>query len=243
MRAHEQLAEQERPERDALADRADDDVAGGLHEDDLEQHQRVGAGVVGRAAQEEALAAEEPPLAAADQELVERRRAAEVAAGAALIGDAAQLEREADGVVGEEGEDVGGEVQHHQMRGVLLAHQAAGEQREAGLHEEHEVAGVQRPASVGGDADVADGVGQLDRQRLLRRLRLVLVEGLLLLGVVGRPSCRSARRRRRHCRPRRRRWSGRRWRCRPDRASALRPRKLLGAVPPARRPRAAGSLR
>src|SRR5262249_42483414 len=34
--AHEELAEQEAAERDALADGADDDVAGGLHEDDLE---------------------------------------------------------------------------------------------------------------------------------------------------------------------------------------------------------------
>src|SRR5207342_563666 len=70
-RAHEELAEQEGPEGDALTDGADDDVAGGLHEDDLEQHEYVDAGVVPGAAQEESLAAEEPPRPVSDQEVVE----------------------------------------------------------------------------------------------------------------------------------------------------------------------------
>ena len=77
-RAHEELAEQERAEGDALADRADDDVAGRLHEHDLEQRERVDAGVVAGAAQEESLAAEEAPRAVAEQELIQGRRAAEV---------------------------------------------------------------------------------------------------------------------------------------------------------------------
>ena len=41
------------------------------------------------------------------------------------------------------------------MRGIFLAHQAAGQQRESGLHEEDQVAGVQRPGEVRGDAKVA----------------------------------------------------------------------------------------
>ena len=72
------------------------------------------------------------------------------------------------------------------MPGVLLAHQSAGEQREPGLHEEHEVSGDQRPGEVGADPDVADVIGQLDGQRLFRRLGLELVEVFLLLGVVRR---------------------------------------------------------
>ena len=39
-RAHEHLAQQKRPERDALADGADNDVAGGLHENDFKQGQQ-----------------------------------------------------------------------------------------------------------------------------------------------------------------------------------------------------------
>src|SRR5208283_5450543 len=65
-RSDEEFTEQESPKGDALADRADDDVAGGLHEDDLEERQAVAAGIIGRADQEEAFAADESPLAAAD---------------------------------------------------------------------------------------------------------------------------------------------------------------------------------
>jgi hypothetical protein len=69
---------------------------------------------------------------------------------------------------------------------VLLAHQPAGQQREPGLHEEHQVAGVQRPAKVRGHAHVADGVGELHRERLLRRLFRVVGVRLQLVGVVRR---------------------------------------------------------
>ena len=55
-RAHRDLGEEEAGERDPLGDGADDDVAGRLHEHDLEQEQRHHADVVGRAAlQEEAV--------------------------------------------------------------------------------------------------------------------------------------------------------------------------------------------
>ena len=162
----------------------DDDVAGCFHEDDFEQRQDVAAGVVSGTAQEEPLAAQEAPLAAPDEEAVERWCAAE-ARRRRVDRDGAELERVPARVVGEEREHVRREVEHHQMRGVLLAHESAREQREAGLHEQHKVAGIQRPADIGRDADVADRVGELHRQRLLCRLGLVLVEGLLLCCVVG----------------------------------------------------------
>jgi hypothetical protein len=67
---------------------------------DLEQEERVRTGVVARAGEEEALAAEEAPQAVAEEEAVERRRAAQVQR-CGVHGDGAELEREADGVVGE----------------------------------------------------------------------------------------------------------------------------------------------
>ena len=58
-RAHADLGEDERGERDPLGDRADDDVARGLHEDDLEQEEHHDADVVAAAGlQEEAVRAE-----------------------------------------------------------------------------------------------------------------------------------------------------------------------------------------
>ena len=48
-RAHRDLGEEEAGERDPLGDRADDDVAGRLHEHDLEQEQHHHADVVGAA--------------------------------------------------------------------------------------------------------------------------------------------------------------------------------------------------
>ena len=75
-RAHEEFAQQEGPERDALADRAHDDVARGLHEHNLEERQAIAARVIGRAGQEEAFAPQEAPLSAADQKVIERGSAA-----------------------------------------------------------------------------------------------------------------------------------------------------------------------
>ena len=115
-RAHEQLAEQERAEGDALADRADDDVAGGLHEHDLEQHQRVGAGVVGRARSGRSPCRRGSPTARRRAETGSASACRRCCAGAALTATRAELEREADGVVGEEGEHVRGEIEHHQVR-------------------------------------------------------------------------------------------------------------------------------
>src|SRR4029453_7631553 len=66
--------------------------------------------------------------------------------------------------VREECEDVGREVEHHQVPGVLLAHESAGEECESCLHEEHQVGGIEGPGEVGGDAQVADGVRELGHQ-------------------------------------------------------------------------------
>ena len=45
------------------------------------------------------------------------------------------------------------------MRGVFLTHQAAGEERESGLHEEDQIAGVESPGKIGGEAEMSDVVG------------------------------------------------------------------------------------
>src|SRR5450631_2710007 len=63
-RTHEQFTDQERPERDALADGTDDDVAGGLHEHHLEQREAIAARVIAGPGEEEAFSAEEAPLPA-----------------------------------------------------------------------------------------------------------------------------------------------------------------------------------
>ena len=71
------------------------------------------------------------------------------------------------------------------MPRVLLAHQAAGEQREAGLHEEHQVSGVERPCEVRAHPEVPHRIGELHRQRFLLRLSLEFIGVLLALCVIG----------------------------------------------------------
>ena len=75
-RADEKFAEQKRPEGDALADRAHDDVSGGLHEHDFEQRQNNYCRVIGGTDEEESFAAHESPLPAANQEMVQGGNAA-----------------------------------------------------------------------------------------------------------------------------------------------------------------------
>ena len=60
----------------------------------------------------------------------------------------------------------------------LARRQARLHHRESRLHEHDQEAGHQRPDEVDGDAVVANGVGQLHRQRLFVRLRRVVVESL-----------------------------------------------------------------
>src|SRR5262245_24733732 len=67
---------------------------------------------------------------------------------------------------------------------VLLAHQSACEEGEAGLHEKHQVSCVECPPEIRADSDVADSVGELSSQRFLSGLGLVLIELLLELFVI-----------------------------------------------------------
>src|SRR5271157_5445780 len=115
-----EFAEEESPEGDALTDGADDDVSGGFHKHDFEQRQTIAGTVVGGADKEKAFSSHESPEAASDQKLVEDGNATEVG-GRGVNGDCSKLKCVADGVVGEEGEDVGGEIQHHQMSDIFLA--------------------------------------------------------------------------------------------------------------------------
>ena len=70
------------------------------------------------------------------------------------------------------------------MAGVLPAHQPAGEQGEACLHEEHQVPCEESPVEVDRNAVVPDRVGELDRERLFGCLGLVFVEFLFLFPIV-----------------------------------------------------------
>jgi len=71
-RSDEEFTEQERPERDPLADGADNDVAGSLHEHNFEERETVAATVIPGPVRK-TLASDKTPLAAAHQEMVERR--------------------------------------------------------------------------------------------------------------------------------------------------------------------------
>ena len=72
------------------------------------------------------------------------------------------------------------------MGGVFFPHQPTSQQSEAGLHEENQIARVKRPGEIGGDADVADAIGEFDSQRLFGGLGLIVVKVLLVFGVVRR---------------------------------------------------------
>ncbi len=123
-------------------------------------------------------------MPAAQQKFVEQRKTAEIT-GRGVDANGSKLEGVPDGVISEEGEDVGREVQHHQMSGIFLAHQSAGEERESGLHEEDQVTRIEGPGEVGGDAEVPDIVGEFDGQRLLGGLRLIVVKIFLVLCKIG----------------------------------------------------------
>jgi len=61
-RSDEEFTEQERPERDPLADGADNDVAGSLHEHNFEERETVAATVIPRTGQEKPLASDKNPI-------------------------------------------------------------------------------------------------------------------------------------------------------------------------------------
>src|SRR6185369_14643614 len=77
-RAHRDLGEEEPRERDPFRDRADDDVAGGFHEHDLEQEQGYDADVVGPAALDTEAAQPDQTRAAVSEHGVEWRGPADV---------------------------------------------------------------------------------------------------------------------------------------------------------------------
>src|SRR5271170_2346454 len=156
-RADEKFTKQECPERDALANGADNDVAGSLHEHDFEKGQAVAARVIGRTGKKESLAADESPLTASYQKMIERRDAAKIG-GSGIDGNGSELKCISDREIGQEGEHVGSEVQHHQVRGILFSNQPAREQGKTCLHEKDEVTCIQGPGKVRGHADVPHAV-------------------------------------------------------------------------------------
>ena len=59
--------------------------------------------------------------------MIERGNAAQIG-GRGIDGNGSKLECISDRVVSEEGEHVGREIQHHQVGGIFLSNQPAGEQ-------------------------------------------------------------------------------------------------------------------
>ena len=180
-----QLAKKERPKGDPFANRADDDVPGRLHEHDFKECEAIAAGIVRRADQKKSLASQKSPEAAADEKMIQRGNAAEIP-GSGVHGYRAELKSVADRVVREERKNVRGEIQHHQVAGIFLAHQSTRQERKTGLHEEHQVSGEERPREVRRDAGVAHSVGQLQGQRFLGGLRLKIVVVFFALCVIRR---------------------------------------------------------
>ena len=114
-RAHRDLGEDESGEADAFRDRSDDDVAGRLHEHDLEQEERQHSDVVGVAGLQEEPVRSDHAGVAVTEDRIQR-------SGAADVGDrrdTAELEREPDGVIREQRQHERRQVHHHHVAGVL----------------------------------------------------------------------------------------------------------------------------
>src|SRR5580704_487659 len=183
-RADKQFAEQEGPEGYAFADGPHNNVSRCFHEYYFKQRVNVAADIVSRPYHEKAFATQKSPEATAQKEVIQGGSSAQVSMRR-VDGHGPILECVPNRIICNKSEDVGREVQHHQVSGVLLSHQPAGEKREPGLHEEHEISSVERPSEIGSHSDVACRIGELQRKRLLGRLGLELVEILLLLRVIG----------------------------------------------------------
>ena len=83
---------------------------------------------------------------------------------AAQVGDrrhTAELEGEANRVVGDERHRKGGDVHHHHVAGVFGPGQARHEEGEADLHEQDQEAGDEQPDEVDGDMEVTGFAGEL----------------------------------------------------------------------------------
>src|SRR5256712_6349450 len=129
--AKEKLGYYKRLEVDPLRDGANDDVAGGLHEDDLEEEEGERADVVRMARlEEEAVEAEQTPVAAAHfEQMAKHHRAAQVS-GRGVDRGPAKLEGEADRKVTDPGDDESGEAEHHHGHAVLRARHSGGKRGE-----------------------------------------------------------------------------------------------------------------
>src|SRR4029077_12120357 len=92
------FTKQECPESNALADGADNNVAGRLHEHDFEQGQDVAGTVISRTDKKKPLASHKSPLAAPNQKLVQSGKATQIG-GRGIDGNGSKLERISDGVV------------------------------------------------------------------------------------------------------------------------------------------------
>ena len=161
-RTQRDLREEEPGERNPLCNSADDDVAGRLHEHDLEQEEHHHADVVGTAAlQEEAVRPDDSGTAVTD-EARQRRHATQVGDRC----DTAEHEGEADRVVREQRNGERGDVHHHHVPGVLCPREPGDQEREPHLHEEHEEARDQHPGEVDRDAEMPRLGGQLVQARL-----------------------------------------------------------------------------
>ena len=163
--AQRELGGDQAGEADPLRDGTDDDVAGRLHEHDLEHEQGDRPDVVGPPAlEEESPGPDEAPQARGVQP-VQRSGTAQVR----HRGHASEVEGESDRVVRDEGDDEGREVQHHHVPGILGPGQSGGEECESRLHEENERCRVQKPGEIDGDAGVARLLGQLVHPHLGQR--------------------------------------------------------------------------
>jgi hypothetical protein len=138
--------------------------------------------VMRRPAQEEAFASQEPPQAASEKETVQGWSPAQVGGGG-IDGHTSELERKTDRVIGEKCENVRRKIQHHEMAGILFSHQPAGEEGEAGLHEEDQESRIKGPRKVGGESNVTHRIGEFHGERLFGCLSLKFVKFLLALFV------------------------------------------------------------
>ena len=132
--------------------------------------------------EEEAVEPNEAAVAAADLQQMPQHHGAAQVPRRGVYGCASELEGEANGKIGHPGDDKSGEVQHHHVAGVLRPRQARRQEREAGLHEEHEGARDQQPCEVYCDLLMTDECGQTARLAG-RALRRVLLAGRRLAGV------------------------------------------------------------
>ncbi len=114
-RAHRDLGEEERGERDPLGDGADDDVAGRLHEHDLEQEEGEHTDVVAVAALQEEPVEPDEPRVAVREDAAQGGQATEVGDRR----DAAELKREPDGEVRDQRDGERGHVHHHHVARVF----------------------------------------------------------------------------------------------------------------------------